>query len=191
LRIKRPFFDNCLGRRHSLPRLEFNRQALMLDRIEKFNLRISAWCEWVGIAMMLLIVAITCIDVVGAKLFKWRILGAIDIVMLAQLVAIAFASGIAFIKGRHIKVEFFFKLLPRQIQDIVDGIVLLLGMGLFSVIIWRLCVLGYSFQTSGEYSATAHIPFYPFAYGVALASIPVWLQLLVQLVKILIKREPK
>ncbi|MHC4807937.1 MAG: TRAP transporter small permease [Planctomycetota bacterium] len=127
-------------------------------------------------------------DVVGAKVFLWRLLGAIDIVMLSQIVAIAFAASMALILGRHIRVEFFFNLLPRRAQAVINSCVLLLGLGLFSVIVWRLCVLGYSFQTSGEYSATAHIPLYPFAYGIALASIPVCLVLLLEFLKSLTKR---
>jgi len=127
---------------------------------------------------LLLMMAITCIDVVGAKVFLWRLLGAIDIVMLSQIVAIAFACAMTLIIGRHVRVEFFVARLPRRAQAVIDSIILLLGLGLFSVIIWRLCVLGYSFQTTGEYSATAHIPLYPFAYGIALASIPVCLVLL-------------
>jgi TRAP-type C4-dicarboxylate transport system permease small subunit len=125
---------------------------------------------------------------VGAKVFLWRLLGAIDIVMLSQIVAIAFAASMALILGRHIRVEFFFNLLPRRAQAVINSCVLLLGLGLFSVIVWRLCVLGYSFQTSGEYSATAHIPLYPFAYGIALASIPVCLVLLLEFLKSLTKR---
>lgn len=147
----------------------------------------SRWCEWLSIAAMLLIVAITCIDVVGAKVFRWRLPGAIDIVMLAQLVAIAFAAGITLIKGRHIRVEFFIKLFPLRVRNIIDSIVLLLLLALFSAIIWHVGMLGHSFQTSGEYSATIHIPYYPFAYGIALASIPVWLILLVQFIKTLKK----
>jgi TRAP-type C4-dicarboxylate transport system permease small subunit len=107
--------------------------------------------------------------------------------MLAQLVAISFAAGITMIEGRHIQVEFFVNILPRRLQYIIDSIVLFLGLALFSAIIWRVCVLGYSFQTSGEYSATIYIPYYPFAYGIALASIPVWLILLVQFLKSLAK----
>ena len=136
-------------------------------------------------------VAITCIDVVGAKVFKWRLPGAIDTVMLTQLVAIAFAAGITLIKGRHIQVEFFIKLLPERLQNIVDSIVLFLVLGLFSLIIWRVIVLGYSFQTSGEYSATIHIPYYPFAYGIALASIPVWLVIFAQFIQSLAKSVQK
>ena len=159
----------------------------MLDRFEQLNGRLSRWCEWLSIAAILLMVAITCVDVVGAKVFKWRLPGAIDIVMLTQLVAIAFAAGITLIKGRHIQVEFFTKLLPQRLQNIIDSIILLLVLALFSLIIWRVCVLGYSFQTSGEYSATIHIPYYPFAYGIALASVPVWLIIVVRLIKSLKK----
>ncbi len=160
----------------------------MLGKFERFNRRVSNWFEWLGLAGLLLMMVITCIDVVGAKVFLWRLLGAIDIVMLSQIVAIAFAASMALILGRHIRVEFFFSLLPRRAQAVINSCVLLLGLGLFSVIVWRLCVLGYSFQTSGEYSATAHIPLYPFAYGIALASIPVCLVLLLEFLKSLTKR---
>jgi TRAP-type C4-dicarboxylate transport system permease small subunit len=163
----------------------------VLDKFVRFNAQVSRWCQWLSIAAMLLIVAITCIDVVGAKVFRWRLLGAIDIVMLAQLVAMAFAAGITLIKGRHIRVEFLVKLLPQRVQHIIDSIVLLLLLALFSVIIWHVTVLGRSFQTSGEYSATIHIPYYPFAYGIALACVPVWLIFLAQFIKTLKKSGQK
>ena len=155
----------------------------MLDKFEKFNRRLSGWFEWIGLAGMLLMMVTTCIDVVGAKVFLWRLFGAIDIVMLSQLVAISFATSMALILGQHIRVEFFFNMWSRRTQAVINSVVLLLGLGLFMMIIWRLCVLGYSFQTSGEYSATAHIPYYPFAYGVALASIPVCLVFLLEFLK--------
>jgi len=160
----------------------------VLDKFERFNRRLSDWFEWIGLVGLLLVMVITCIDVVGAKIFRWRLFGALDIVMLSQIVAIAFAVSMVLILGRHIQVEFFFKLLPGRAQAIINSFVLLLGLGLFSVIIWRLCVLGYSFQTSGEYSATVHIPYYPFAYGIALASIPVCLVFLLEFLKSLTKK---
>ncbi len=160
----------------------------MLSKFEKFNRRLSDWFEWIGLVGLLLVMAITCIDVVGAKVFKWPLLGALDIVMLSQIVAIAFAASMALILGRHIRVEFLFNLLPRRARAVINSFVLLLGLGLFSVIIWRLCVLGYSFQTSGEYSATVYIPYYPFAYGIALASIPVCLVFLLEFLKSLTKK---
>jgi TRAP-type C4-dicarboxylate transport system permease small subunit len=89
----------------------------------------------------------------------------------------------ALIVGRFIQVEFVMARLPRRAQAVIDSIVLLLGLGLFSLIIWQLCVLGYTFQTSGEHSSSAYIPYYPFAYGIALASISICLVLLLELLK--------
>ena len=157
--------------------------SLVLEKFEQFNRRVSDWFEWIGLVGMLLMMAITCIDVVGAKVFRWRLFGAIDMVMLSQLVAIAFAVSMALILGQHIRVEFFFKMWSRRIQAVISCVVLLLELALFVMIIWRLCLLGYSFQTSGEYSATAHIPYYPFAYSVAIASIPVCLVVILEFVK--------
>jgi TRAP-type C4-dicarboxylate transport system permease small subunit len=159
----------------------------VLDKFEKFNRRLSGWFEWIGLAGMLLMMAITCIDVLGAKVFHWRLFGAIDMVMLFQIVAIAFASSMALILGRHIQVDILIGRLPRRAQAVIDIIALLLGLGLFIAIIWQVCVLGYSFQISGEHSATTRIPYYPFAYGIALASIPVCLVYLQKFLSSLIR----
>ena len=160
----------------------------MLGKLEKFNRRLSDWLEWVGLMGLLLMMIITCIDVVGAKVFRWRLLGALDIVQLAQIVAIAFAVSMTLILGRHIQVEFIVARLPRRTKGVINSIVLLLGLGLFILIIWRLWVLGSSFLSTGEYSPTAYIPLYPFAYGIAIASIPVCLVFLVEFLKSLTKR---
>jgi len=146
-----------------------------LNKFEKFNRSLSGWFEWIGLAGLLVVMFITCIDVIGAKVFLRPVFGAIDIVMLSQLVAISFAAAFSLILGRHVRVEFFVVMLPRRVQAVIDGIVFLLGLILFILIIWRLCVYGYFLQTGGEESATARIPLYPFAYGIALASIPVCL----------------
>ena len=153
----------------------------MLDKFEKFNRRFSGWFEWVGAAGLLLVMLVTCIDVIGAKLFLWPLRGTIDMVMLFQLVAVAFACAVTLIIGRHVRVEFFVTRLPRRAQAVINSLVSLLGLGLFILIVWRLSVLGYYFQTGGETTPTAYIPLYPFAYGVALASIPVCLVLLHEL----------
>jgi TRAP-type C4-dicarboxylate transport system permease small subunit len=157
--------------------------------LERFNRRLSNWFEWIGLFGLLVMMAITCIDVVGAKVFRSPLLGALDIVMLAQIVAIAFAASMVLILGRHIQVEFFVARLPRRAQAVINSFVPLLGLGLFIVIIWRLSVLGHLFQTTGEYSATVHIPYYPFAYGIALASIPVCLVFLLEFLKSLTKKK--
>ena len=151
------------------------KSVTVLDKFEKFNRLLSGWFEWIGLAALLTVMFITCIDIIGAKVFLRPVFGALDIVMLAQLVAISFAVSFALILGRHVQVEFFVILLPRRTQAVIDSIIHLLGLALFILIIWRLCIHGYFLRTGEEVSATARIPLYPFAFGIALASIPVCL----------------
>jgi TRAP-type C4-dicarboxylate transport system permease small subunit len=153
----------------------------VLDKFEKFSQRISGWIEWFGVAGLLGIMVVTCVDVIGNKFFGSPLRGTTDIVQLFQLVAVAFACAFTLIIGRHVRVEFFTNSLPRRAQAIINSVISLIVLGLFILIIWRLCVLGYSFQTSGETTATAHIPVYPFAYAGAFASIPVCLVILHEL----------
>jgi len=163
----------------------------VLSKFEKFNRRLSGWFEWIGLAALLMMMVVTCIDVVGSKVFRSPLLGAIDFVQLSQIVAISFACAMTMILGRHIQVEFFYNLFTRRIQAVIDSIWSLISLGLFILIIWRLGVLGHSFQTTGEYTATAYIRLYPYAYAAALASIPVCLVLLMEFLKSLTKREQK
>lgn len=161
----------------------------MLDTWERFNRRLSGWFMWIGLVGLLVMMVVTCIDVVGAKVFRCPLMGSIDIVQLGQTVAIAFAASMALILGRHVQVEFFVRLLPRRLGAVINSCILLLGLGLFMVILWQMSVFGYSLQTSGDTSATIYIPYYPFAYGIALACIPVCLVFLWEFLKSLKRRK--
>jgi TRAP-type C4-dicarboxylate transport system permease small subunit len=159
----------------------------MLRKLEEFNRSLSGWFEWVGLAGLLLLMFITCIDVIGSKLFLKPVFGSIDMVMLSQLVAISFANAFSLLLGRHVTVEFFVPRLPRRAQAVTDSIVFLLALVFFILIVWRLCVHGYSFQSGGEVSATARIPLAPFAYGIAIASVPVCVVFFLEFVNSLIR----
>jgi TRAP-type C4-dicarboxylate transport system permease small subunit len=154
-----------------------------LEKFESFNRKLSGWFERVGAWGLLLMMLITCADVFGAKLFRQPVYGALDIVMLAQLVAVSFALAFSLIIGRHVTVEFFVPLLPPRLRAMVDMVVSLLGLIFFILIVWRLAVYGYSLQIGGEVSATIRIPLYPFAYGIAIASIPVSLVFLFRVLR--------
>lgn len=150
----------------------------MLERFEKFNRMVGVWAEWVGFGALFFMVALTCVDVVGAKLFRLPVFGSLDVMMLAQLIAISFAAAMALIQGRHIQVEFLMPLFPKRIQALVDCLIQLFCLGLFVLIVWRLFVHGYHLQTGGEETPTARIPLSPFSYASALAIIPLCLVLL-------------
>jgi TRAP-type C4-dicarboxylate transport system permease small subunit len=155
----------------------------MLRKLEKFNLRLSTWFEWIGIAALLLIIVVTFIDVIGAKIFVWRLPGAIDIVMVSQAVAITFVAAIVLILGRHVRVTFVIDRMPKRTQAVIESFVHLLELGLFILIIWRLFVFGQYMQTGGEGTGTIRIPLYPFGYGMAIALIPFCFTIVLRLVQ--------
>lgn len=153
-----------------------------MEKFKKFNERLSSWAEWVGFVAIFLMVAITCVDVLGAKLFLSPFFGALDIMMLAQLIAISFAASMALIMNRHVQVEFFMVMFPKRFQALVECLIKLLCLGLFIVIVWRLFTHGYHLQAGAEDSPTAHIPMSIFSYAAAVGTIPVCLVFLQQVI---------
>ncbi len=147
----------------------------VLDRFKRFNETLSLGIEWVGVAAMFLMMIITTVDVLGAKLFLSPLYGALDFMAIAQMIAISFAAAAALIVGRHVQVEFFMMLLPERVAAVIDSIVNILSIILFALIVWRLLVFGYEQNLDGEVSTTLRIPLHPFVYGAALACIPVCL----------------
>ena len=154
-----------------------------LTKFDSFNRKIGLVLEGIGLAAMIIMVFITTVDVIGAKLFLRPIYGALDAVSLLQLVAISFAASITLITGRHIEVEFLTVLFPQKLQDVIDFFVKLLCLALFVALVWYMFVYAHHLQVKMETTGTARIPMYPFAYGTAIACIPVCLVYISLLIK--------
>ncbi len=165
----------------------------MLEKFKSFNEAVSGWVEWIGFGAVFFMVVLTCIDVLGAKLFRLPVPGSLDMMMLAQLIAISFAAAMTLVRNRHVSVDFFVVLLPRRAQALIDCVVQLLCLGLFVVIVWRLFDHGYHLQTGGEQTPTIQVPVAPFSYAAALATVPVCLvfaqQLLGSIIRV-VRNEP-
>lgn len=149
-----------------------------LARFEQFNRSISAAAEAVALAAIVFMVVLTCVDVTGAKLFLRPVPGALDMMMMAQLVGVAFGGAAAMIEGRHIAVDFFVLLMPERPRAALAAVVHLASFLLFAIVSWRLFAHGADLQAGHEVTATAAIPVAPFAYAAALAMVPLCLVLL-------------
>ena len=114
-----------------------------LAKFEKFNFRVSMGIEWAGLVAFVLMMFVTTIDVIGAKIFLRPLLGSIDIMMLSQLIGMTFAVSSSLVLGRHVQVEFFVSLLPERLRVSSDLVVRFLGLVLFVLIVWRLIVYPY------------------------------------------------
>lgn len=143
-----------------------------LKKFEMFNRKLCLSVEWVGLFAFMLMMTVTTVDVLGTKVFLTPLPGALDIMMVAQLIAISFAIASTLFFGGHIQVEFFAMLFPKNIQTLIEIVVSLLGLVLFVLISWNLFKYGYDLKECGEVSPTIRLPLYPFAIAAALACIP-------------------
>ncbi len=160
-------------------------------KIDKFNTYFCKGLEFVGITALFLILLVTFFDVIGAKLFLLPIFGTLDIVMLAQIIAIAFAVASTLLSGRHVRVELLLPYLPKKIKTITICVGHIMGFCLFAVISWNLFRYGYLLQETGEVSPTANIALYPFAYGIAIAVIPICIELFLCTMRVFFSFETK
>jgi TRAP-type C4-dicarboxylate transport system permease small subunit len=126
-------------------------------------------------------VVVTCIDVVGAKLFLLPVPGSLDMIMMAQVIGITAAAAMTLRQDRHVSVDFFVMLLPKRLRAAIEVVVQALCLALFVIIAWRLFDHGYHLQTGHEQTPTAGIPMAPFGYLAALATVPVCVVFLQQL----------
>lgn len=141
--------------------------------------RLSGWSEWAGVIGVIIMVLVTCVDVIGAKLFLLPVPGYIEVVSLVQVVTIAFAVAVTQRHGGHISVEMFVTSFPPRIRAMVKALVSLLGLIIFVLLVYGGIGLGNEYLESGEITATAQLPFFPFAYAFAIALIPIAMMMLV------------
>jgi TRAP-type C4-dicarboxylate transport system permease small subunit len=71
---------------------------------------------------------------------------------------------------------------PKHLQELLNSIVALFGMGLSILIIWQSLLYGRTLQAGAEISPTAKFPIYPFAYGIAVSFFPMFLAFLSQFI---------
>jgi TRAP-type C4-dicarboxylate transport system permease small subunit len=121
---------------------------------------------WVAVCALLLMMLLTCADVVGRYL-GYPVKGTFDIVGLLGAFVAALPLAYTQMLKRHVAMEFMQTHGSRLVQAIASTIVCLLGIGVYTMIAWRCYVLGTKFWTVGRVSDTIEIAMYPFVYVVA------------------------
>lgn len=151
--------------------------------VNQWATRLSIWGEWIGVGSVLFMVVVTCADVLGAKLFTTPVPGSTEIISLVQVAAIVFAVAATQRHKGHISVEMFVTTMRPRLRSLIKALTSLLGLILFSQIIFEGVRLGNRYLEAGEVTATVQIPYYPFAYAFSLALLPVAIMLLVDFIE--------
>jgi len=120
-------------------------------------------------------------DVIGLKAFGSPIHGSVDIIVVAQIVAISFAASLSIIQNRHLAVEVVFEKLHGRTRTVIEAVVAFLTLVLFILLVWHMWLYADNLRMKGKSSYVLYLPLYPYAYAMAIAFIPVCLTLLQKL----------
>jgi len=133
--------------------------------------RVAETLEWAGFVGLMLMLLFTIVDVVGSAVFNIPLRGATELVGYVQIIAIGGAMAIGFYANRHISVDFLAMYLPKPAKNILNKFVAVVCFTFFVILAWESFKYGLALQNSGELSSTAHLPLYPFAFFIAVASV--------------------
>lgn len=112
-----------------------------------------------GSLALLALIGVTVVDVIGRQ-FGWPVKGAYDLVRVLGAIAMAGALPLTKAAKGHIAIEYFFQKMRRRGRTITDTLMRLALLVLFGLLAWQFSAQGWSFYTSGEVTATLHMPMF-------------------------------
>ncbi len=121
------------------------------------------WCHVLAVLAslsLLVMIAVTCADVVLRRVWGHPIRGAYDIVVVAGAVTLAAALPYTTAVKGHIAVEYFFHKCGRRGRIILDTFSRLLGVTLFLCLAWQSMRKGMSLRAANQMTATLDIPLF-------------------------------
>ena len=143
-----------------------------------------------GITVLLLMAAMTVVDVVG-RLFKRPIVGSTEITEFMMVTIVFLCIGWCALKGRMITVDLITLRLSQRVQAILNSISLFIGLGVMVVITWRSFLETLAVQKESVYTIILHVPSAPFMWILSVGFAVLSLVMVAQLVQNLAKAAGK
>lgn len=163
----------------------------LISKIEKTVHFIARWLNWMAALAIVVVMIIVCVNVLSRSLLGVPLKGTVDIVSLLGVIVIAGAIAYTQVLKGHIRITLFIDILPKPLSSIINGLVDLIGMILFSIISWQTILFAIGTYEIGELSEVLKIPVTPFAFVVSAGCIAITLVLLVDLINLLFTGKKK
>ncbi|MCP4682309.1 MAG: TRAP transporter small permease [Desulfobacterales bacterium] len=148
-----------------------------MDFLEKINTRLARLLFWIAGAAIVVMMLLTCADVV-LRYLRMPIPGTYELICFLGAVAVSFAMAHTSLQKGHVAVNLVIRILPQRIQGLVEAVTSGLGFALFALITWQSMLYANDLHAVAEVSLTLELPFFPFVYGVGLSAAAVCLVLL-------------
>lgn len=159
-----------------------------MKKLETFITKASQLLDnaagWGIVATMLLVV----INILLRTIANSPIQGVYEVVGFLSAVVIAFGLAWCAVQKAHIAIEFIVEKLPQKAQKVISLVSGFMVMLLLLFISYRVFHHGFKVIASGEVSASAQIPFYPFIFMVALGFLLLFLVEFVNVMKGVVRK---
>ncbi len=146
------------------------RAARAAARIEAVAAPLCRWLNAVGAACLVVMAALTVLDVVGRYALGRPLRGALELTEFAMALLVFFGLGRTALANEHVIVDIAVAHVSARLRAAADALGAVLGMGLFGLIAWRSAAQARQLAAAGEVSVNLGLPVYPFVWAVALGS---------------------
>jgi TRAP-type C4-dicarboxylate transport system permease small subunit len=136
--------------------------------LEEFNRKSCLVLEKVAGLALICVTALTGCDIVG-RLLGMPVPGTYEIVSFSGGLVVGLTIPVASLAKAHVGVDLLLERAPGRVKSGLVVFNRLVGAALILLLAYSIARIGNDFRTSGEVSPVIHVPFYPVAYGIAVA----------------------
>ena len=156
---------------------------------EKTVRLLSLFFNLLAAASLTAMILLTSIDVSMRYFFNRPIAATYDLVSLMGAIVAAFAMPYTMLMRGHVAVDLLVRKLSEKKQLAVETTTHVVGILLFLIMVWQCYVLASDMKAAGEVMPTILLPFHPIVYAMSVCFFMLCLAILVNLLKIWLKRE--
>ncbi len=127
---------------------------------------ISDALRFLGLACLVGMMLLTCVDVVGRK-FGHPIFGSVELVGFMATMAVAFALPYTHQAKAHIGVEVLVQLFSQKTRAVIELCTHLVSLVLFIIVTWQMFLYADTIHKSGTVSMSLELPEHAIIYVVA------------------------
>jgi TRAP-type C4-dicarboxylate transport system permease small subunit len=127
---------------------------------------VSDGLRFVGLACLVGMMLLTCVDVIGRK-FGHPVFGSVELVGFMATLAVAFALPYTHQVRAHIGVEVLVQMLSARAQAVLELCTHIVSLGLFAIVTWQMFLYADTIRKSGTVSMSLELPEYLVIYVVS------------------------
>lgn len=144
-----------------------------------------------GQVILMAMVLLTITDIILRRLFNHPLSGSLEISQMMLVIVVFFSIAYSGIKKSHVTIDALTSRFSRKIQAVLNSIMGILSVLLFSAMGWGSIVLAMQKLENQSVTGMLPIPIYPFVFVVATGSILLALVLLIEFINSITGTENK